>query len=60
MNDPANFGMAKSFFMSGQSAGFDMMTEEGLKTFMHAFNSGFVGPAVAAATVFPAAHADRL
>ncbi len=44
MNDPANFGMAKSFFTLGQSAGFNMMSEEGLKTFMHAFNSGLSAP----------------
>src|SRR5205807_1891760 len=27
MNDPSRFGMAKSFFMQGQSAGFDMTNE---------------------------------
>jgi hypothetical protein len=39
MNDPSNFGMAKSFFMQGQAAGFDMATEEGSQAFMHANNA---------------------
>lgn len=37
--DPANFGMAKSFFMQGQEAGFDMTTQEGLDQFMLFYNS---------------------
>jgi hypothetical protein len=39
MNDPSNFGMAKSFFTMGQAAGFDMTTREGLDAFMVAFNT---------------------
>jgi hypothetical protein len=38
MNDPQNFGIAKSFFMTGTSAGFDMTTEEGLKEFQKQYN----------------------
>ena len=38
MNDPSNFGMAKSFFMAGAAAGFDMTTEEGLKAFQEQHN----------------------
>ena len=38
--DPSNYGMAKSFFMLGQQAGFDMTTQEGLNEFMLAYNSG--------------------
>lgn len=30
MSNPANFGMAKSFFMMGKARGFDMYTQEGL------------------------------
>ncbi len=40
MNDPSNFGMAKSFFTMGHAAGFDMTTREGLDAFMLAFNTG--------------------
>lgn len=43
MNDPSNFGMAKSFFMMGQAAGFDMTSEEGMNQFMLAFNAGMLG-----------------
>lgn len=39
MNDPSNFGMAKSFFMMGQQAGFDMTTREGLDAFMAVYNA---------------------
>jgi hypothetical protein len=37
--DPANFGMAKSFFMLGSEAGFDMTTTEGLAAFQAAYNA---------------------
>src|SRR5205085_10998309 len=40
MNDPANFGIAKSFIMMGQSQGFDMSTEEGINTWMNTYNAG--------------------
>lgn len=33
MNDSSNFGIAKSFLMSGMAAGFDMTTEAGVKQF---------------------------
>ncbi len=39
MADPASYGMAKSMFMSGQEAGFDMTTQEGMNKFMLAYNS---------------------
>ncbi len=42
MNDPANFGMAKSFFTIGQAAGFDMTTQAGLNAFMLAYNSSLL------------------
>jgi hypothetical protein len=38
MNDSSKFGMAKSFFSAGLSAGFDMTTEEGLKAFQEHYN----------------------
>lgn len=37
--DPANYGMAKSFFMLGSQAGFDMTTQEGLNQFQAIYNS---------------------
>jgi hypothetical protein len=37
--DPANFGLAKSFFMMGQQAGFDMTTQEGNDQFAAAYNA---------------------
>ncbi len=43
MNDPSNFGMAKSFFSMGHAAGFDMTTQEGLDAFMLAFNTRQLG-----------------
>lgn len=38
LDDSSNYGMAKSMFMAGQSAGFDMTTQEGLDQFRMAFN----------------------
>ncbi len=43
--NPANYGMAKSFFMRGMAAGFDMTTQEGISEFMNAYNSGLAGGA---------------
>jgi hypothetical protein len=37
--DPSNYGMAKSFFMMGHKAGFDMTTQEGLDQFQAVYNS---------------------
>ncbi len=39
MNDSSKFGMAKSFFMMGQKAGFDMTTQEGLEEFSLHYNA---------------------
>jgi hypothetical protein len=39
MADPANWGMAKSFFMAGMAAGYDMTTQEGLDAFQLAYNA---------------------
>ena len=38
--NPRNYGMAKSFFMAGKEAGFDMTTQQGLDAFMAVYNSG--------------------
>lgn len=39
MNNPANFGMAKSFFQGGLNAGFDMTTAEGANAFQAVYNA---------------------
>lgn len=38
MNDPRNFGMAKTFFMSGQASGYDMTTPEGIAAYQEQYN----------------------
>lgn len=38
--NPANFGMAKSFFMGGLDAGFDMGTKQGVDAWMTRLNAG--------------------
>jgi hypothetical protein len=37
--DPSNYGMAKSFFMAGMRAGYDMTTQEGSQAFMQVYNA---------------------
>ncbi len=39
MSNPANFGMAKSFFMMGKARGFDVYTQEGLDEWMKTYNA---------------------
>ena len=41
--NPDNYGMAKSMFMLGLQAGFDMTTQEGINAFMAAYNSSLPG-----------------
>jgi hypothetical protein len=36
LSRPSNFGMAKSIFMAGAEAGFDMKSQEGIEAFMRA------------------------
>ncbi len=43
MNNPSLFGMAKSFFMGGQSAGFDMSRPDEMNTFMSLYNNAQLG-----------------
>ena len=42
MFDPSKAGMAKSFFMMGQSAGYDMTDEKDINAFMHAYNTNLL------------------
>jgi len=41
--NPANYGMAKSFVMMGEQAGFDMSTEEGMQAWMNYYNTKMLG-----------------
>lgn len=43
MNDPASFGMAKSFLMQGQAMGFDMTDEGDTQKFMTLYNAAALG-----------------
>lgn len=52
MNDPNNFGIAKSFFAAGTSAGFDMTTEEGLKAFQAQYNQNPINSLIGLETLF--------
>jgi hypothetical protein len=59
MYDPAKFGMAKSFFMMGQAAGFDMTDEEGLQAFTSAYNASLLAEGPLGGTGSPPKKDDR-
>ncbi len=40
MQDPANFGLAKSFLTQGWASGFDMSTTEGVQAWTDTYNAG--------------------
>lgn len=42
LSDPSNFGMAKSLFVLGKDAGFDMTTEAGVAEFVMAYNQSLL------------------
>jgi len=44
MNDPSRFGMAKSFFMMGQAAGFDMTDAKESAAFINQYNASLPLP----------------
>lgn len=52
MQEPANFGMAKSFVMMGKEAGFDMESPEGLQAWVNAYNA-IVAPTTAVPSLHP-------
>ena len=52
LQEPANFGMAKSFVLMGKQAGFDMESPEGMRAWVHAYNAT-VAPRMAAASEHP-------
>src|SRR6266568_8681792 len=49
LQEPANFGMAKSFVLLGQEAGFEMESPEGMQAWVEAYNAT-VAPTTAAAS----------
>ena len=51
--DPSNYGMAKSFVMSGHVAGSDMTSEKGLAAWQRTFNRNLVAHHVARRPVDP-------
>jgi hypothetical protein len=52
LQEPANFGMAKSFVLMGMQAGFDMESPEGMQSWVEAYNAT-VAPTMAAASRHP-------
>ena len=52
LQEPANFGMAKSFVLMGKEAGFDMESPEGMRAWVEAYNAT-VAPRMAAASRHP-------
>jgi len=52
LQEPTNFGMAKSFVLMGQQAGFDMESPEGMRAWVDAYNAT-VAPMLAAASGTP-------
>jgi hypothetical protein len=52
LQEPANFGMAKSFVLLGQQAGFDMESPAGMRAWVEAYNAT-VAPKLAAASGHP-------
>jgi hypothetical protein len=48
LQEPANFGMAKSFVLMGKEAGFEMESPEGMRAWVEAYNAT-VAPTMAAA-----------
>jgi hypothetical protein len=52
MQEPTNFGMAKSFVLMGKEAGFDMESPEGMQAWVEAYNAT-LAPTMAAASRRP-------
>ncbi len=50
MNDPSKFGMAKSFFMAGRAAGFDMTNQADIQAFIAAYNASLLAGKMPAAS----------
>jgi hypothetical protein len=60
LSNPANFGMAKGFFMLGKEAGYDMTTQEGINAFMQVYNSAIQNrPGALADETWPEPYEQR-
>jgi hypothetical protein len=67
LSDSSNFGMAKSFFMLGKNAGYDMTSQAGMAKFTAAYNRLLSSPRASAAplssaplSAAPAAKSQRV
>jgi hypothetical protein len=58
LQEPTNFGMAKSFVLMGQEAGFDMESPEGMRAWVEAYNAT-VAPTLAAASGHPGPSTNK-
>jgi hypothetical protein len=58
LSDPSNFGMAKSMFMLGKKAGYDMTSEAGIAQFMRDYNRSLLADKAPAAA--PVARKQRV
>jgi hypothetical protein len=58
LQEPANFGMAKSFVLMGKEAGFDMESPEGMHAWVQAYNAT-VAPTMATASGHPGPPTKR-
>jgi hypothetical protein len=56
LSDTANFGMAKSMFMSGKTAGYDMTSEKGMAEFITAYNQSLQSEVVSAPATAGSRH----
>jgi hypothetical protein len=59
LSEPANFGMAKSFFMMGKQAGYDMTTQAGLAEFTAHYNRSLSSNRQSASLVQRGEHVGR-
>jgi hypothetical protein len=57
LSDPSNFGMAKSIFMLGKNAGYDMTSEAGMSQFVAVYNRSLSSRQTSAT---PAAKGQRV
>lgn len=59
MSNPANFGMAKSFFMMGKNAGYDMTSKSGLSAFTADYNRSLLSNQAPASQIVRSQHVGR-
>jgi hypothetical protein len=59
LSDPANFGMAKSIFMSGKHAGYDMTSNRGMSEFVADYNRSLLPDQAPATRAVRSQHVGR-